>query len=189
MHEEKPVHALDAEAEETAAERPSKSARKRDMLALQALGERLCALSPRELGRVPIEDPALASAIDEARRITSHSARRRHMQYIGKLMRSVDAAPLQAALDTLDAGRAAAASEFHALEAWRDRLLREGDAALPSLLAQWPQADRQHVRRLLRQHARETARGQAPTAARSLFRYLRTLPLPDAGSDGGFTAS
>jgi len=172
-------------------ERPSKSARKREMHALQALGEQLCALSPRELESIPLSDAALAEAVAEARRISSHSARRRHLQLIGKLMRQVDAEPIREALAALEHGRQASAQHFQALEAWRDRLLHEGDAALPAVLERWPQADRQHLRQLLRHYAREQSRGQPPAAARSLFRYLRSLPAaePDGGDESSGAAA
>ena len=70
--------------------RPSKSARKREMTARQALGERLCALSPRELAQIPLPSDDLLAAIEQSRQITANSARRRHMQFIGKLMRDID---------------------------------------------------------------------------------------------------
>jgi ribosome-associated protein len=156
-------------------EAPSKSALKREMTARQALGEALCALSPRELEAIPIEDPALEAAIVQARSITSRSARRRHRQYIGKLMRAVDPEPLQAALDGLHQQRAASAAQHHELEALRDELIERGDDGLPTVLERFPGADRQHLRQLLRQAQREKAGERPPAAARKLFRYLREL--------------
>lgn len=153
----------------------SKSARKRDMTARQALGERLCELTPAQLEAIPITEPALHEAIIQARRITARGGRRRHLQYIGKLMRSIDPAPLEAALAQLHQQRAAATEAQHETEALRDQLLARGDAALPEVLARFPQADRQHLRQLLRQAAREGAEGKPPAAARKLFRYLREL--------------
>ncbi len=161
-------------------EAPSKSALKREMTARQALGEALCALSPKELETIPIADPLLAAAISEARAITSRSARRRHRQYIGKLMRSVDPAPLQAALDSLHQERAASAAQHHVLEGLRDELLERGDDALPAVFERFPEADRQHLRQLLRQARRERDGGRPPGAARKLFRYLRELQSAQA---------
>ncbi|MHA7817726.1 MAG: ribosome biogenesis factor YjgA [Pseudohaliea sp.] len=156
-------------------EAPSKSALKREMSARQALGEALCALSPKELEAIPIDDPRLENAIVQSRGITSRSARRRHLQYIGKLMRSVDPAPLQAALDGLHQQRAASAARHHELEALRDELVERGDSGLATVLARFPEADRQHLRQLLRQAQREKAAERPPAAARKLFRYLREL--------------
>ncbi|HKK23562.1 MAG TPA: ribosome biogenesis factor YjgA [Pseudohaliea sp.] len=156
-------------------EAPSKSARKREMTARQDLGEALCALSPKELAAIPIDDPSLAAAIVQSRDITSRSARRRHLQYIGKLMRGVDPAPLQAALDGLHRQRAAGAAQHHELEELRDTLLDRGDDGLPAVLERFPGADRQHLRQLLRQARRERDSDRPPAAARKLFRYLREL--------------
>jgi ribosome-associated protein len=154
---------------------PSKSARKREMTALQALGESLVELSERELVRIPIEDTRLLVTIREARGIKSNSARRRHLQYLGKLMRSVDPEPIREALEALHRQRQGETRAFRELEAWRDTLLQEGDSAIQGLIQRFPGADRQLVRQLLRQHKRETATGKPPAASRKLFRYLREL--------------
>jgi ribosome-associated protein len=79
---------------------PSKSARKREAHALQKLGEDLVALRAADLARLPLPE-TLRDAIDEARRLTSRGALARQRQYIGKLMRDIDVAPIQAALAAL----------------------------------------------------------------------------------------
>ncbi len=156
-------------------EAPSKSARKREMTARQELGEALCALSERELARIPIEDDALLAAIRESRRISHHSALRRHRQYIGKLMRRLDPQPLQLALDELHRERRGEARSLHELEELRDALLARGDEALGRVLERFPDADRQHLRQLLREARRERDAQRPPAASRRLFRYLREL--------------
>lgn len=156
-------------------ERPSKSEMKRRMLALQELGETLVSLSDSQLAKMPIDDERLLQAIREARRINSHSARRRHLQLIGKLMRETDAAPIAAALEELHTRRRQRDEAFHQLEQLRDAVLAAGTAGVEQVMARWPQADRQQLRQLVLQHQRETARGQPPTASRKLFRYLREL--------------
>jgi ribosome-associated protein len=163
------------EPQEEFSERPSKSALKREMTARQALGEALCELSPRELEQIPIDDAALLEAIREARTIRSHSAARRHRQYIGKLMRRIDPQPLQAALDALYRERRAAADDLHELEALRDRLLAEGDAAIAAVVERLPDAERGQLRQLTRQAQRDREAGRNSGAARKLFRYLRDL--------------
>ncbi len=154
---------------------PSKSALKRRMTALQKLGETLVALSDKELAQMPIEDERVHEVILEARGIRSHSARRRHLQYLGKLMRDIDPAPIEAALDALHQRRRGDAAAFHQLEHWRERLLREGDSAVQALLEDFPAGDRQLLRQLVRQHRREAEAGKPPAASRKLFRYLREL--------------
>jgi ribosome-associated protein len=160
---------------ESGDERPSKSALKRQSTALQKLGESLVALSDKELARIPIADEQLLNVIHEVRRINTRSARRRHLQYLGKLMRAVDPEPLVQALDNLHRERREEAGAFHALEEWRDRLLADGDDAVQALLDQYPQANRQQLRQLIRQHHREIDTGKPPAASRKLFRYLREL--------------
>lgn len=154
---------------------PSKSALKREMTALQELGEALCALSPAELEKIPIEDATLLEAIHESRRIQKHGALRRHRQFIGKLMRRIDAAPLREALDALHQSRQDQAAAFHALEGLREKLISGGDGELAGFIAANPDADRQHLRQLVREAQRERRADKPPSASRRLFRYLREL--------------
>jgi ribosome-associated protein len=156
-------------------EAPSKSELKRRMLALQALGESLVALNDRQLGRIPIDDDRLEEAIREARQIRSNSARRRHLQYIGKLMRDIDAEPIQRALDDLHQRHQQANQDFHQLEHLRDEVLDAGINGVERVIDVWPRADRQQLRQILLQHERELKLGKPPAAARKLFRYLRDL--------------
>ncbi len=156
-------------------ELPSKTEMKRRMTALQELGEALAALPDKQLARMPIEDEQLRTAIQEVRNIRSNSARRRHMQYIGKLMRGIDPQPMQRALDDLRGQQRQATDAFHALEKMRDRLLEGGPAAIEDALQQWPMADRQQLRQLVLQHQREAKQGRPPSASRRLFKYLRQL--------------
>ena len=129
-------------------EGPSKSELKRRMTALQELGVALTRLSERELSQIPVEDERLRQAIAEARRITTRSARRRHLQLIGKLMRDIDPAPIQSALDTLYRGHQAETDRFHELEALRDDVLARGDAGVQAVMERWPHADRQQLRQV-----------------------------------------
>jgi ribosome-associated protein len=152
----------------------SKSQRKRESHALQALGEALVALSPERLAGMPLPQ-ALLEAVLEAQRIRQRGAHKRQLQYIGRLMREVDAGPIQAAVDALQQSSHAAVARQHRLERWRERLLDEGDAALEPLLEEYPEADRQHLRQLVRNARRERDRGQPPRNGRTLFRYLREL--------------
>ncbi len=154
---------------------PSKSEMKRRMHALQAIGETLVNLSERELARIPLEDDALREAVLEARAIRSNSARKRHLQLIGKLMRRVDAEPIRRALDALHESRQRDASAFHQLEELRDRVLTGDDAGVEAVMRRWPEADRQQLRQLARQGKREAEQGKPPAAGRRLFRYLKEL--------------
>lgn len=153
----------------------SKSELKRQMTALQAIGESLLKLSEKELAKIPALDERLVRALAETRRITSNNARRRHMQYIGKLMRDIDAEPIIAALDGMRAQKQQVNDEFHALEALRDEVLEAGPQGVELVMARWDFADRQQLRQLVLTHQREVKRGKPPAASRKLFKYLRGL--------------
>lgn len=154
---------------------PSKSARKRQMHALQALGETLVAMSDKQLAQIPIDDDALLEAIEETRRIRSNSARKRHLQFIGKLMRHLDPEPIEKALAAMHQSRQQDAAAFHQLEQLREDVLEAGVSGVELVMARWPEADRQQLRQLILQHQREKERNKPPATSRKLFRYLREL--------------
>ncbi len=152
----------------------SKSQRKRDMDALKRLGEELLDFDSAALGRLDLPENLL-EAIETAKKIHAHGGRKRQLQYIGKLMRSVDPEPVRAAVEARRHNQATNTREFHLLEELREALITEGDSALATLLEHFPTADRQHIRKLARQARKEREMNQPPRAARRLFRDLREL--------------
>jgi len=154
---------------------PSKSALKRQMLALQRLGEALLELNDKQLAQIPVTDEQLLLALRETRQIRSNSARKRHLQYIGKLMRHIDPQPIERALQAMHQVHQQKTETFHQLEQMRDDILAAGVAGVEQVIARWPQADRQQVRQLVLQHQRELKLNKPPAASRKLFRYLREL--------------
>ena len=144
---------------------------------LQALGAALVDLPESQLATLQIGDE-LREAVLEAKRIGSHEARRRQLQYIGRLMREVDPAPIRAQLDALVGHSAQEAARHRRLEALREKLLAD-DAALTDYVATHAGADLQALRTLIRNARREQKEGRPPRAYRELFRLLKSL---DAGT-------
>jgi ribosome-associated protein len=154
----------------------SRSARKRESEALQKLGTELVKLREQDVAHVPLPEE-LAGAVALARRLPKGGGLRRQMQHIGALMRQVDAEPIRAALAALRAERSTAAEAQHAVEHWRDRLIREGEPAIADLLAEHPDADTAHLHQLVAKARHEHTAQAPPRAARELFRYLRDFTL------------
>jgi len=153
----------------------SKTQIKKEMHALQAIGEKLIELKPEQLAKIPMSE-LLAAAIEEAHRIKPRSsAMKRHMNYVGRLMRTEDAEAIQQAMDLFDASKQAHTALFHKLERWRDNLINGGNEELQSYLADNPEADIQHLRQLVRNAKKEAEKNQGPAASRKLFKYLREL--------------
>jgi len=153
---------------------PSKSQLKREAEALQTLGKRMAELRPDQRDKLPI-DGRLRDALDEYNRIKSHGARRRHLQFIGKLMRTADADAIREVVDRFDSASAAHNQLFHEMENWRERLISEGNTTLQAFIAAHPNADIQHLRQLVRNAQRERQQEKPPVNARKLFRYIREL--------------
>jgi len=162
-------------------EKPSKTQRKREMHELQALGVRRVELDSEQLAAVGLPE-YLRDAIEFARRTTKHEARRRQMQYIGKLMRSIDPEPIREKLKIWDGVSAQHTAQQHRVERWRDRLL-EDETAVDELVRTHPGIDTRHLRALARKARDERAAGSPPRAYRELFRALREIVVESAHED------
>lgn len=154
-------------------EKPSKSAVKRAMSELQALGEELVALSADQLKKIDLPEE-LRAAVRDARRFTQHEAHRRQLQYIGRLMRGLDATPIRAAIDDIKGVSAAANARMHALERLRERFLADAKV-IGEIAAAHPGADLQQLRQLRRNALKEQELGKPPRAFREIFRVMREL--------------
>ncbi len=158
---------------ETWEQSASKSARKREAASLQELGVQLSALPDREIDELELPD-TLCTALRDLRRLPTHGAQVRQRQYIGKLMRSIDAEPLLAKLKERKQRHDVEIRHFQKIESWRDRLLSEPHA-VDELLEEHPAADRAELTKLLEKSAKERAEQRSPSAARELFAFLRRL--------------
>jgi ribosome-associated protein len=143
------------------------------MHALQDLGEALVALAPDKMRELALPE-RLADAIAQARKITRWEARRRQMQYIGRLMREVDPEPLRAQLARWSEGPLAERAQLHRVEQWRTRLVAD-PSALDAFCAEAPDTDRARLALLVDKARAERAQAQPPHSYRELFRSLNTL--------------
>ncbi|TCP97721.1 ribosome-associated protein [Cricetibacter osteomyelitidis] len=155
----------------------SKSEIKRDAEELKKLGEKLVALTKAKLDKMPL-DENLLDAIELAQRVQKE-ARRRQLQYIGKLLRNIDPAPIQEALDKLENKHKQQQAMLHKLEVLRDELIAKGDEGLTELLNDYPYADRQHLRNLIRSAQKEKEQHKPPKAYREIYQVLKELALPE----------
>lgn len=157
-------------------DRPSKSQLKREMTALQKLGEDLVAESRDRVKRVPMPED-VRDAILECQQIKDHEGRRRQMQYVGKKMRTLDPEEIAAIQRTIDSWKGLSKADtaaMHALERGREKLLAN-DSALTELMADHPELDVQHMRTLIRNARKEQADSKPPKAYREIFQILKQL--------------
>jgi ribosome-associated protein len=157
-------------------DRPSKSELKRQSNELQKLGEQLIEAPRDRVKRVPMPDE-VRDAILMCQTITNHEGRRRQLQFVGKLMRSLDeeeVAVIQRTIESWKGTSKAEAAALHALERRRDKLLAD-DKALTQLLEEYPELDVQHLRTLIRNARKEQAENKPPKAYREIFQILKDL--------------
>jgi len=152
--------------------RPNKSQIKREAAALFELGKRLVELEKSTLQSLTLPNE-LMQEIDHARNIHSHTARKRQLKLIGKLLRSIDTTELQQLIEKRDLQHQKGINEFHHIEKWRDRLIQQGSSAMSEFLEKYPDVDRQKLNQLVRGAVKEANQGKPPKSARMLFRYLR----------------
>lgn len=173
MRARRPHHHDDEAAATAAPEQASKSQRKREMQALQTLGEALAELPRERLAAVAMPE-ALREAIAEYQRTRSHEGRRRQMQYVGKLMRRADAEPLHDAVAAFRLGSARDALLLHEAERWRAELVA-ADAALQRWAQAHPASDLPRLRSLV-QAARVEHRAPEQRHGRSwraLYQFIK----------------
>lgn len=151
----------------------SKSEIKRDAEALKKLGVELVELGKNGLEKIPLDDD-LRDAVELAQRIKKEG-RRRQIQLIGKMLRARDVEPIHQALDKLKNRHNQQVTLFHKLEILRDQLIDQGDDAIEDVMTQYPSADRQQLRALVRNAQKEKAGDKPPKTARLIYQYLRTL--------------
>ncbi len=157
---------------------PSKTKIKKQMHDLQDIGKTLTALPNDKLRELNLEENLL-EAILEYKRISKFGAQKRQLQYIGRLMRDVEPAPILAKLDAWNGVSRQHTAWLHQVEHWRDRLLEQPEA-LTELLAAHPDADAQHLRALIRNAQKEREAGKPPKNYREIFQVLRDIiPEPD----------
>jgi len=153
---------------------PSKSQRKRDMHAQFDLGKVLVELPTSQLKKLSL-DESLYDAIDICKTIRQHGARKRQHKLISKLLSDADTAAIQDAVDDFKAPQREAIAELHAIEDWRDRLIAEDDVALTEFIGQYPSADRQQLRQILRNSKQTKSLDRSKRAKRELFQFIREL--------------
>lgn len=157
-------------------DRPSKSELKRQMTALQKLGQELVDAPRDRVKRVPMPED-VRDAILECQTITNHEGRRRQMQFVGKKMRTLDEEEVALIQKTIDSWKGASKAEtaaMHSLERKREKLLAN-DTALTELMAENPELDVQHLRTLIRNARKEQAENKPPKAYREIFQILKEI--------------
>ncbi|WP_116611150.1 ribosome biogenesis factor YjgA [Paraburkholderia unamae] len=175
-----PMNDAVAEPDDNGYDRPSKSQLKREMEALQELGQALVELPKDALKRMPMTED-LADAVHECRRISDHEGRRRQLQYVGRMMRGLTEAEVAALRTKFEEHRGvnkAATARLHWIERTREKLLAD-DAALTEFIRVHPAADPQEGRTLIRNARREHEQGKPPKYFRELFQWIK-----DASAQG-----
>lgn len=154
----------------------SKTQIKREMLELQKLGEQLVILKAEVLARLKLPTE-LMHAIQAAKAMKSHGAKRRQLQYIGRLMRKVDAEPILDFLAEINLQHERSIALLHMYETWRNRLITEGALAFSAFIDKYPSADRQQLKQLIMNAQKELNHNKTSGAGKALLRYIRELDL------------
>ena len=151
----------------------SKTQMKKQMNDLQALGMELTKLSSDTLKKIGLDED-LFEAIATYKKITSNSALKRQAQFIGRLMRDTDPAPIEAYLAKLRGDNAAHNAFLQRVEQARTRLLAD-DGAITQFMADFPQADAGKLRTLIRNTKKEQEQNKPPKNFRALFQEIKAV--------------
>jgi ribosome-associated protein len=151
----------------------SKTKLKAEADAQQALGVRLCELPKDRISKLDLPE-ALLTAVIESKKITANGAIRRHRQYLGRLMRDIDTAPILEQLSRWDGKHTAENAYFHGLERWRDRMIADSNV-LSEFMSQYPNPESQRLRTLIRNAQKEQEANKPPKSSREIFKLLREI--------------
>jgi len=152
----------------------SKTQRKKNCDKILILGEKMIALNQEELAQITMDDE-LRSAIEDAQRIKSHSALKRQKHYIAKVMRGLEDETLESQVERILHKHDIYNADFKRMEKWRDTILENGDKGINNFIEQYPQADRHHLRQLVRNAQKEKKNNKPPAAYRQIFKYIREV--------------
>lgn len=159
--------------------RPNKTRIKQEIAAMFELGEKISGLTLAQIQSLDLPEQ-IQKGVIQAADMPPKGARKRLLKYIAGQLYKIDAAPIIEKIARFEHKSAHAVREHHIAERWRDRLLKEGNDALTELIDDYPDADRQHLRQLLRNAQKESATGKPPRSARQLYKYLKSLIIGDA---------
>lgn len=151
----------------------SKSQKKREADYLQKTAVKFIELSTAKLDLLPLPD-TLHKAILDAKAIKSNGAKRRQAQLIGKLMRAADFAAIIAAYEQILEEGSAITADFHEVELWRDKLIKNSKESLTEFIASYQPEDVQQLRHLIKKAVDDQLKEKNTGAAKALFRYLRS---------------
>lgn len=168
------THELETELVEEGEEYLSRSEKKRRSTAIQKIGEELASFPISAIRSFNLP-PDLLQEYEELHSITKHEAKRRKMQYIGKMLRDVDIEPIRARIEEVKEGKAAQSADFHHLERLRDRLLQGDKDAMNFIVETHPDVDIQKLRQLVRNAKKEIEKQKPLKSSKLLFRFLREL--------------
>jgi ribosome-associated protein len=152
----------------------SRSKRKEEMLALQKMGESLTRLSDAQLANMNLPENLL-SAIQECRSLKTKEAKRRQLQYIGKLMRTIDSELIIVTLKNIQSVHEKNTQQFHQIEKWRTQLIEESDEALNAFINEYTEAERQQLRQLIRKAQQDKKNDKNTGAEKALFKYIQAI--------------
>jgi len=152
----------------------SKTQRKKECDEVLELGEKMITLNKDELAQIKM-DEELRSAIEEAQRIKSNSALKRQKHFIAKVMRGLNDESLAAQVERVIHKHDIYNADFKRMEKWRDLIIENGDRGINDFLVEYPQADRSHLRQLVRNAAKEKKNNKPPAAYRQIFKYIREV--------------
>lgn len=165
-------NSVDANVEEPI----SKTKLKAEADAQQELGIRLSVLPKDKLLKLDLPEDVLTAVLD-TKKITANGAIRRHRQYLGRLMREIDNAPILEQLARWDGKHTAENAYFHGLERWRDRMIADSNV-LAEFMALYPKTDSQQLRTLIRNAQKELVASKPPKSSREIFKLLREITQP-----------
>jgi len=155
--------------------RASKTEQKKAVQRMAALGEQLAQLSIKQIKNLPVEERLIDTLLD-VQTITSHEARRRQFQRVGKLLRNEDETMILSYLTPQQGAKKTAQ-----LQRWVDRMIAQGDPVIKEFMKAHNAAEhhaiRQHILRIHRDIKNQVTEEELAASKLKLFNYIQQVAL------------
>ena len=152
----------------------SKSELKRDAQEFHQLGSEIAKMGKKQRERLPLNDDLKAAMVVADKISNKSDAYRRHLNYIAKTLRTVEnVEEIKAIIDVMLNKNNQAEVLVKKIEQLRSDLIEQGDDLINETIEQFPSLDRQQMRQLVRNAAKEAKAEKPGKGYKELFQYLK----------------
>ena len=153
----------------------SKTELKKDSKKIQDFGRKISGLTINNIEAFKFPSNIYDATID-LKNLKSNSAKKRQVQYLGKLLREIDLTNAFLVMKQLEVSSQKEIQRNHIIEGWRDKLLSNNDS-ITEFIDEYPKIDRQSLRQTVSNAQKEKKDNKPPKHSRQLFKLIKDIVM------------